>query len=121
MKEAQDNIIVVKTRAFAIASIALYKHIAAQNEYVLSRQFLKSSTSIGANVKEAVRAQSKADFVAKMSIALKEASETEYWLDLLHESNYIKDNQYEQSQNDCVEIIKILTTIINKAGLLSAT
>ena len=72
---------------------------------------MKSGTSIGANVKEAIRAQSKADFYAKLNISLKEASETEYWLELLFESGYITKEQFESIYNDCQELIKILTAM----------
>lgn len=81
-------------------------------EYVMSKQVLRSGTSIGANVKEALRGQSKADFRAKMNIALKEASETEYWLELLHESDYISEEQFQSIIADNIEIIKILTSIV---------
>ncbi len=84
-----ENIIVVKSKAFAIRIIKLYKYLNNKKEFVLSKQLIKSGTSIGANVKEAIRGQSKPDFYAKMNIALKEASETEYWLELLYESDFI--------------------------------
>ena len=84
-------------------------------EYVMSKQVLRCGTSIGANVKEALRAQSKADFRAKMNIALKEASETEYWLELLHESDYITEEQFQSIIADNIEIIKILTSIVKNA------
>ena len=84
-------------------------------EYVMSKQVLRSGTSIGANVKEALRGQSKADFRAKMNIALKEASETEYWLELLHESDYITEEQFQSIIADNIEIIKILTSIVKSA------
>jgi four helix bundle protein len=83
-----------------------------QNELVISKQLLRSGTSIGANVKEGIRAQSSKDFRAKMNIALKEASETEYWLELLHETEFIDQKQYDSIQNDCIELIKILTSIL---------
>lgn len=87
MKE--DNLIVDKSKAFALRIIRLYTYLKTEKkEFVLSKQVLRSGTSIGANVKEAVRGQTKADFYAKMNIALKEASETEYWLELLNESGY---------------------------------
>ena len=73
---------------------------------------LKSGTSIGANVKEAVRGQSKADFAAKMNIALKEASETEYWIDILHETDYIKEKEFVSINKDLKEISKLLTIIV---------
>lgn len=84
-------------------------------EYVMSKQVLRSGTSIGANVKEALRGQSKADFRTKMNIALKEASETEYWLELLHESDYITEEQFQSIIADNIEIIKILTSIVKNA------
>ena len=84
-------------------------------EYVMSKQVRRSGTSIGANVKEALRGQSKADFRTKMNIALKEASETEYWLELLHESDYITEEQFQSIIADNIEIIKILTSIVKNA------
>jgi len=82
-----------------------------KREFILSKQVLRSGTSIGANIKESIRGQSKPDFYAKMNIALKEASETEYWLDLLHESDYITSDVYNKIYTDCVELIKILMSI----------
>lgn len=110
MKE--QNIIVEKTKAFALRIIKLYKYLVDEkNEYILSKQVLKSGTSIGANVKEAIRGQSKADFYSKMNIALKECSETEYWLELLNESDYITENAFESIYSDCKEVIRILVAI----------
>lgn len=107
-----DNVIVDKTKAFALRIIKLYKHLCnEQNEYVISKQVLRSGTSIGANVKEAIRGQSKPDFYSKLNIALKEASETEYWLELLHESDYIDKAAFDSIYMDCQEIIKILVSI----------
>ena len=80
-------------------------------QYVLSKQVLRSGTSIGANAKEAAHVQSKADFYAKMYIAYKEANETEYWLELLHESVYIEKDAFDSIYSDCKEIIKILAAI----------
>ena len=111
----KDSIIKDKSKNFALQIIKLYKYltITAENkEFVLSKQVLRSGTSIGANIKEALRGQSRPDFRAKMSIALKEASETEYWLDLLHESEYIDDSSYNSIINDNIELIKILTRIV---------
>ena len=98
----KDNAVVVKSKAFALRIIKLYKMLNQQHEHVLSKQMLRSGTSIGANVKEAIRGQSRADFFSKLNIALKEASETEYWLELLHESGYI-DNEaaYQSIYKDC--------------------
>lgn len=112
----KDNLIVDKSKNFALRIIKLYKYLCAEkNEYVLSKQLLRSGTSIGANIKEAIRGQSKADFVFKLNISLKEASETEYWIELLYESDYITKTQFESIHTDCVEIIKILTSIINSS------
>ncbi len=108
----KDNIIVDKSKAFALRIIKLYKYlIKEENEYVMSKQLLKSGTSIGANVKEAIRGQSKPDFYAKLNIALKEASETEYWLELLCGSEYITKAQFESIYADCQEVIKLLVAI----------
>ena len=116
MQAATENIIVVKSKNFALKAIKLYRYlIDEKREYVLSRHFLRSSTSIGANVKEAIRGQSNADFGAKMNIALKEASETEYWLELLYESEYIDETSYNSIIEDNRELIKILTMIVKNA------
>ena len=110
MKE--ENAIVDKSKAFALRIIRLYLHLCDEKkEYILSKHLLRSGTSIGANVKEAIRGQSKADFYAKMNISLKEASETEYWLELLHESGYIEEKPFVSIYEDCQELIKILVTI----------
>ena len=107
-----DNIIVLKSKDFALRIIRLYVFLTeSKREYVLSKQILRCDTSIGANVKEAMRGQSKPDFYSKLNIALKEASETEYWLELLHESNMIDDAAFESIYFDCQEIIKILVSI----------
>ena len=110
MKE--PNIIMDKSKAFAIRVIKLYKYLCDnRNEYVLSKQILRSATSIGANIKEAQCGQSKKDFVAKMYIAHKEANETEYWLELLHESEILEDNLFKSLYEDNLELIKLLTSI----------
>ncbi|MBR1728746.1 MAG: four helix bundle protein [Selenomonadaceae bacterium] len=107
-----ENIIVVKSKAFAIRIVRMYKHLKiTKREYILSQQVLRSGTSIGANVHEAIQAQSKADFKAKMYIALKEASETEYWLELLRDTDYLKPKEAESILTDCIELIKLLTKI----------
>lgn len=108
----KENIIADKSKAFALRIIKLYKHLVAeQKEYIISKQLLRCGTSIGANVKEAIRGQSKSDFYAKLNISLKEASETEYWLELLYESDYITKTQFESIYVDCQEIIKLLVAI----------
>ena len=104
-----------KSKEFALRIMKLYKYLtinAETREYVLSKQVLRSGTSVGANIKEALRAQTTADFRAKMNLALKEASETEYWLELLHESDYIDDLSFDSIINDNIELIKILTSIV---------
>ena len=107
-----ENVIVEKSKAFALRIIKMYQFIVKEErEFVLSKQVLRSGTSIGANVKEAIRGQSKPDFYAKMNIALKEASETEYWLELLHESGYIEEQAFQSIYDDCQELIKILVSI----------
>ena len=107
-----DNVIVEKSKAFALRIIKLYKYLCNEKkEYILSKQILRSGTSIGANVKEAIRGQSKADFYAKMNIALKESSETEYWLELLHESDYIDNKSFNDIYSDCQELLKLLMSI----------
>ena len=111
-----DNIIVDKSKNFAIRIVKLYKYLNEEKkEYVLSKQLLRSGTSIGANVKEAVRGQRKADFTAKMSIALKEASESEYWLEILHETEYLTEQQFDSIYADCKDLIKILMSIVKSA------
>ena len=110
MKE--NNIIVDKSKQFALRIIKLHKYLSHEkNEYVLSKQVLRSGTSIGANVREAVRGQSSADFYAKLNISLKEAEETLYWLELLHESEYVETKHFESIYDDCTELIKILVSI----------
>ena len=107
-----DNVIVSKSKGFALRIIKLYKFLKEEKgEFVLSKQLLRCGTSIGANVKEAIRGQSKRDFYSKMCIALKEASETEYWLELLHESAYMTESQFESIYADCQEVIKLLVAI----------
>ena len=110
MKE--PNIVMEKSKAFAIRVIKLYKYLCEnKNEFVLSKQLLRSATSIGANIKEAQCGQSKKDFIAKMYIAYKEANETEYWLELLHESEFLENNLFDSLYNDNHELIKILASI----------
>ena len=108
----KDNTILRKILAFSVRIVNLHKYLTAQKkEYILSRQICKSGTSIGANIAEAQRAQSTADFVAKLKIALKEASETQYWLQLLHETNYLSDRSFNSLHSDLLEILRILTAI----------
>lgn len=113
MTMEKKNIIKDKTFEFAKEIVYLYKNLAGNKEFVLSKQMLRSGTSIGANVREAEYAQSKADFIHKMSIALKEANETEYWLDLLFETKYLSVEEFQSIKNKNIEILKLLTSIIN--------
>lgn len=111
-----ENPLKVKSYAFALRIIKLYKYLAHESkEYVLSKQILKAGTSIGANIVEGNRAQSKSDFVHKLAIALKEADETEYWLNLLRDSGFITAAQAESLIADCMELQKMLTSSIKTA------
>ena len=112
-QKPSDSIIAKKSYAFALEVIKTYKNLVQdKKEFVLSKQFLRSGTSIGANVNEAICAQSKRDFVHKLSISLKEARETQYWLNLLNDSDYITKSLFENINALCGEIIKILSSII---------
>ena len=111
------SIIKDKTYAFALDVITLYKKLTEKNEYVISRQLLKSGTSIGANVEEALAGQSRADFLSKMSIASKEARETNYWLRLLRDSNLISCVPIEDLLLKSEEISKMLTSIVKTTKL----
>lgn len=110
----KDNLIKDKSFRFAVRVINLCKFLVKEhNEYIISKQIFKSGTSIGAMVRESEHAESKPDFIHKLSIALKEATETEYWLLLLKETDYIKKEEFDSIRNDNIEIIKLLTSIIN--------
>ena len=111
-----ENIIEKKSFDFAIRIVRLYKYLCdKKKEFVLSKQLLRSGTSIGANVAEAQQAQSKADFISKISIALKETTETKYWLRLLNATDYLSDIEIKTIFADCVEIEKILTAILKSS------
>lgn len=111
------SIIEKKSFDFAVRTVNLYKHLTAEKkEFVLSKQLLRSGTSIGANVSEAERGQSKADFNAKLNIALKEANETYYWLRLIHQTDYLTDKEFESIEKDIDEIIAILVSICKKTN-----
>ncbi|HIB36978.1 four helix bundle protein [Mesonia sp.] len=111
----KENMIAKKSYAFAIKIIKLNKILIQKNEYVLSKQILKSGTSIGANVEEAIGGISKKDFRAKMSISYKEARETNYWLRLLKDTHYIIEEKFNDLNNDLLEILKILFKIIESS------
>ena len=114
MKPLEDNIIAQKSFNFAIRCIKLYKHLTSKinnKEYVLSKQLLRSGTSIGANIEEALGAQSTADFVAKLSIAYKESRESYYWIRLLYATKYISEKEYDSLITDLEDIINIIAKI----------
>ncbi len=108
-----DNIVLDKSMSFAIRIVRLYRHLnETHREFILSKQLLKSGTSVGANIREALRGQSRLDFTAKMNIALKEIYETEYWLELLHATDYFTDKEFDSIFADCRELTKLLMSIV---------
>ena len=112
----RENVILEKSFAFSVRAVRAYQHLASEKkEYVLSKQFLRSATSIGANVHEANNAQSKKDFISKMYISYKEATETEYWIKLLTETEYFTEAEGSSLLTDCVELKQILTAILKSA------
>lgn len=113
----KDNIIKEKTYQFALRVIIICKELEEKNEYVLSKQLKRSGTSPGALVRESEHAESRKDFIHKMSIALKEANETEYWIDLITDSSYIDKEKMTKLKSACVEIIKILSAIVKTTKL----
>ena len=111
MKE--QNVVKDKSFEFAIRIINLYKHLTgSKQEFVISKQLLRSGTSIGANICEAEQAQSTADFLSKISISLKESCESDYWIRLLHRTDYISEQEYQSIIADCKELTNLLTSII---------
>lgn len=109
----KENLIKDKTFAFAVRVVKLSRHLNdKKREYTISHQILKSGTSIGANVREAINGESKADFIHKLGIAQKEADETLYWLELLKETGFITAMEFQSMSNDLISIIKILKSII---------
>ena len=109
----KENVIKDKSFSFAVRIVKLYRYLMEnKKEYVLSKQILKSGTSVGAMVREAEFAETKADFKHKLGIAQKEINETIYWLELLKESEYLSKEQFDSINSDAVEIIKIITSII---------
>ena len=116
MENSKKGILREKSYRFALRTVSLYKFLATeQREYVLSKQVLRSGTSIGANIAEARQGQSKADFIHKLSISLKETYETEYWIDLLRDSEYISPTQASSLLEDCYELQRLLTASIKTA------
>ncbi len=115
-EDGGKNLILEKSKQFAVRAIRLYQYLVREkHEYVLSKQFLRSGTSIGANCREATRAQSRADFVSKMNIALKEADEALYWLELLYETDYLSQQQFQSIYQDADELTRILVAILKSA------
>ena len=113
---AKESVLKDKSYAFAVKIVKVYQYLTVERkEFVLSKQLLRSGTSIGANIKEALRAESKLDFIHKMNISLKEASETEYWLELLKDTDFLEERFYTSINLDCVELIKMLVASINTA------
>ena len=111
--DEKDNPVVSKSKSFALRVINLYKYLTNEKkEYVISKQVLRSGTGIGANVREAHRGQSDADFYSKMNIALNEADETAYWLELLSESEFINRESFDSIYKDCEELIRLLVSIL---------
>ena len=114
MKNPEDNIIMQKSFDFAVRCVKLYKHLthnATNKEFIISKQLVRSGTSIGANIEEAVGGQSTADFVAKLSIAYKEARESRYWIKILHHTNYLTETEFNSLMNDLEDIINIIAKI----------
>lgn len=116
-KLEKKNIIKDKSFNFAIRIIKLYQYlINEKKEYVLSKQILRSGTSIGANISEAQQGQSKKDFLMKMNISLKECSETKYWIELLTATDYLDEKMHKSIYQDCIELEKLLTSIVRKTA-----
>ncbi len=111
--EKRKSVLSEKSYDFAIRIVKLSQTLNTQKEFVLSKQILKSGTSVGALIREAKFAQSNADFIHKFSIVLKEAHETEYWLNLLKDTSYIEENIFEEINKTCSEIIAMLIATIN--------
>ncbi|MDD5571578.1 MAG: four helix bundle protein [Bacteroidales bacterium] len=112
----KENVIKNKSLLFAIKVVCLYKHLVNEKkEFVMSKQLLRSGTSIGASCREGDFAETKLDFIHKFSIAQKECNETIYWLEILHQTNYISESEFQNFSYDAVEIMKLLTSIIVSA------
>ncbi len=110
-----DNLLVDKSIDFAARILKLCKYLEDKKEYIISKQIARSGTSVGANINEAQYGSSKADFVSKLQISLKEAAETEYWIRLLFKAGYIDDKMFNSLLGDCIEVKKLLVASINTA------
>lgn len=111
----KENIIKNKSFDFALRIVKLYQFMSDKKEFVLSKQLLRSGTAIGALVREAEHAESTADFIHKLSIALKEANESDYWIDLLHQGGYLDEPSFDSIKVDLLEILKLLVSIIKSS------
>lgn len=110
---ADRNVVRDKSFQFALRTVKLYQYLKEEKkEYILSKQVLRSGTAIGALVRESQQAESKADFIHKLAIALKEANETEYWIELLFQSGFLEEKSYQSIHTDIEELLKLLTSII---------
>lgn len=117
-----DNLLYNKSYSFAIRVVNAYKFLTKEkNEYVLSKQLLRSGTAIGTLIREAKFAQSTADFINKLSISLKEANETQYWIELLHDTGYIDDTTFKSIYNEASELTALLVSIVKTTKLNSTT
>lgn len=115
----RENVLKTKSFSFAVRVVDLYKYLQTEKkEFVLSKQLLRCGTSVGAMVREAEQGESKADFIHKLSIALKEINETLYWLELLNETAYLSQQQFESINTDATELIKLLISIIKTSKKL---
>ena len=115
-EKMKENLLKTKSLAFAVRIVGLYRYLTEQKkEYILSKQILRSGTSIGANIYEANYGQSKVDFAAKLQIALKEAAETEYWLLLLTQTNYLEESMGKSLNEDCLELKRLLISSVRTA------
>lgn len=112
MNEDRENIIIVKSYSFALEIVRLYEILVERREFVLSKQLLRSGTSVGANIHEAIASESKKEFIHKLSIAAKEARETSYWLNLLKDGQFITVDEFDTLDKSCNEIVRILSSII---------
>ena len=111
-KETENNVYEI-SKTFAIRIVNLYKYLKEEkSEFIMPKQLFRSGTSIGANVFERKNAQSRADFTNKMNVALKEATESAYWLDLLHETHFLNDKEFDSIYDECSKIIGVLTKIV---------
>ncbi|GET34583.1 hypothetical protein PbJCM13498_34460 [Prolixibacter bellariivorans] len=108
-----ENVVLTKSYNFAVRIVKMYQHLSSEKkEFVLSKQILRSGTSVGANIEEAIGGISKADFRAKMSVAYKEARETDYWLRLLKDTGYLEVESFNSIRNDLNELLRLLYSII---------